>query len=125
MKRFLFLLLICSPLAILADHLGADQVADPDDMRIDSTEVLAMQPFERLMPDGSVRVYDRKLVIHGDGFLATATGPMVDVDGKTAWGVENPDRKTITVYLPANQAGASEVRVYTSGGREVSVGAQL
>lgn len=125
MSRYLFLLLLCAPLALLARGLGADDVADPDALRIDSTEVVAMEPFERTLPDGSVQVYDRKLVIHGDGFVATATGPMVDMDGKQAWGVENPDRRTLTVYLPADAGGAATVRVHTTGGREVESEVQL
>jgi hypothetical protein len=81
------------------------------DLVIDSTEVVAIESFERELDDGSIVTYDRKVVVHGSGFVATATWPRVEVDGKAAWGVENPDSKTITIYIPASSAGSLDVEI--------------
>jgi hypothetical protein len=114
MKKFLSTLTLSAAVLFAALHFNQTAAAGPEDqLAIDQTEVVAIDPFTRTMPDGTKLVYDRKLVIEGHGFLATSMWPKVRLGGESAWGVENPDSETITVYLPANAIGPMDLEVQT------------
>lgn len=114
MKKILSMLTLSAAVVFAALHFNQNAEAVPEDqLAIDQTEVVAMDPFTRTMPDGTRLVYDRKLVIEGHGFIATSMWPQVRLGGKNAWGVENPDSATITVYLPTNAIGPMDLEVQT------------
>lgn len=115
MNRFFSLLILCAAAAFAAVQLTADSGSDADALHIDSTEIVVIDAFTRTLEDGSTVIYDRKIIVHGSGFLGTATWPKVDLDGKQAWGVENPDSKTLAIYLPSTAAGTLQLEVTTPG----------
>lgn len=90
-----------------------------------AVETLRVELIEPFVPPGDSEqtVYDRKLVIEGRGFYGTSLGPWVHLDGEDAFGVElfpGEESSTITVYLPAERRGATEVEVVLPDGRRQS-----
>lgn len=120
MSRFLPLLALFAVAIFVvatfsAVQLSADSGSDSDALHIDSTEVVAIDAFTRTLEDGTTLIYDRKIIVFGSGFIGTAVWPKVELGGKQAWGVESPDSKTLTIYLPANSTGTLQLEVITPG----------
>lgn len=111
MRTFLLLLCLSLTTVFVGQQLSADTALDAGTVQIDRTEVSSIDSFERKLDNGDVVVYDRKLTVHGEGFEATATWPKVKVDGVDAWGVENPDSNTITIYLPSTATGSLDLEI--------------
>jgi hypothetical protein len=115
MSHFLFVLTLCVATTLAAVQLTADSASDPNILHIDRTEIVAIDAFTRTLEDGTTLVYDRKIIVHGAGFLGTAVWPKVELGGKQAWGVENPDSQTLTIYLPSNMVGTLQLEVTMPG----------
>jgi hypothetical protein len=111
MRTLLLLISLCLTMIFVGQQVGADSVVDSGTVQIDRTEISSIDSFERKLDNGDLVVYDRKLTVHGKGFLATATWPKVKVDGVDAWGVENPDSNTITIYLPSTATGSLDLEI--------------
>ncbi len=113
MKRILLALALLALAVPAALQLTATPPAAPetDELRIDRTEIVEVEAFTRTLDDGTVLTYDRQLVVEGEGFTATGLWPQVELDGETAWGMENPNSKTITIYLPRTAVGGQELVV--------------
>ncbi len=91
--------------------------------RLEGVTIHALsEPFERALPDGSLRLFDRLLHIEGDGFYGTSRGPIVSFDGEEAWGVEVRSPELIVVYLSSSEpTGARAVRVVNPDGRRAEL----